>query len=118
MKIEVKAFPRTVLLNALPLNSIKYSRFNIYCRRTTLQSIADIVKHSLKVENYISHESTARFLSRALGLKIHPSCELYEYRDRDIMIIVTLKKPVRGTEVEVEEEDLEYFICSVEHGGG
>jgi hypothetical protein len=114
--MEIKLFPRVVLLNALPLNSIKYTYFNIYCRRTSLQSIVDIIKHSLKLENYIRHESTVRFLSKTLNLEIKPSSEIYEYRDGDILTIITLKKPIRGQEVEVKEEDLDYFMCVVGQG--
>ena len=114
MSLEVKIFPRVVFLNALPLNAIKDAYyFDIYCKRTSIEAIADIVMHSAKVENYIRHESTVKLLSKLLNIDLKPSSGLYEYRDGDVLVIVTLKKPVRGQEVEVKEEDLDYFMCTV-----
>jgi hypothetical protein len=65
------------------------------------------------LENYIRHESTIRVLSKLLNVELKPNTGLYTYKDGDILIIVTLKKPPRGQEVEVKSEDLEYFVCTV-----
>jgi len=113
--LEVKIFPRVVLLNALPLNALPKDAcyFNISCKRTTIEAIVDIVKHSLKVENYIRHESTVKLLSKLLNMELKPSAGLYTYEKGDILIIVTLKKPQRGQEVEVKEEDLDYYLCII-----
>jgi len=83
------------------------------CKRSSIEALADIIKHSEVVENYIRHESTVKLLSKLLGIDLKPSSGLYEYRSGDILLIVTLKKPARGQEVEVKIEDLEYYICVV-----
>jgi len=113
MMLEAKIFPRVVLLNALPLNAIKEQYFDIACKRTTIEAIVDIVKHSLKVENYIRHESTVKLLSKLLNADLKTSSDLYTYKKGDVLVIVTLKKPIRGQEVEVKEEDLDYFMCVI-----
>jgi hypothetical protein len=114
-ELEAKLFRRVVLLNALPLNAIPEHAnfFDIACKRTTIDAVVDIIKHSEAVENYIRHESTVRLLSKLLNIELKPSSELYRYRNGDTLIIVSLKKPIRGQEVEVREEDLEYFMCIV-----
>jgi len=113
--LEVKVIPRVAILNALPLNAIPKDAyyFDILCKRTTIEEVADIVKHSLKVESYIRHESTVRTLNKLLNMELKPSAGLYTYEKGDILIIVTLKKPQRGQEVEVQPDDLEYFKYTV-----
>ena len=113
--LEAKIFPRVVFLNALPLNAIPkdIQYFDIACKRTTIEAIADIVRHSLKIENYIRHESTVRLLSKLLNIDLKPSSGLYEYKNSDVLAIITLKKPQRGQEIEVKEEDLDYYLCTV-----
>jgi hypothetical protein len=111
---EHKQYTRAVMLNALPLNAIKYDEFIIKCKRVTLDAIKFIVKRSEVIENYIRHESTVKLLNNVLGLDLKPSSGLYEHQPLDIMIVVTLKKPVRGQEVSVREEDLDILICRVE----
>jgi hypothetical protein len=108
-----KLFKRTVLLNALPLNAIPFHIFAVACNRVTLTDIADVVARSEAVENYIRHESTVKLLSRLLNVDLKPSSGLYEYRNSDVLVIVTLKKQQRGQEIEAREEDLEYFTCVV-----
>jgi hypothetical protein len=110
---EAKIFKRTVLLNALPLNAIPDVEFFIACKRTTIGAIVDVVKHSLEVENYVRHESTVRLISKLLNIDLKPSSELYKYQDGDVLVIVTLRKPVRGQEVEVREEDLDFYLCTI-----
>jgi len=112
--LEAKIFPRVVLLNALPLNAIPKDYFAILCKRTDIEAIADIVRYSLKVENYIRHESTVKLLSKLLNIELKPSADLYTYRDFDVLAIITLKKPQRGQEVEVKLEDLDYYMCIVQ----
>jgi hypothetical protein len=111
---ELKLYNRAVLLNALPLNAIKYSEFTIKCVRAGVDTVKFIVKRSSSLENYIRHESTVRTLSSLLNIELQPSSGLYTHEKGDVMVVVTLKKPIRGQEVEVKPEDLEYIICSVE----
>jgi hypothetical protein len=110
---EAKFFPRVVLLNALPLNAFPQYYFVIVCKRTTIEAIIDIVKHSKEVKNYIRHESTVKLLSKLLNIDLKQSSELYEYRIGDVLIVVTLRRPIRGQEMEVKEDDLDYFMCTV-----
>jgi hypothetical protein len=110
---EEKLFKRTVLLNALPLNAIPFSVFSVACKKTAPTAIADVVARSEAVENYVRHESTVKLLSRLLNVDLKPSSGLYEYKNSDVLVIVTLKKPQRGQEIEAREEDLDYLLCTV-----
>ena len=60
--------------------------------------------------NYIRHPSTVRILNEVLGLDLQPSTSLYQYQPGDIIIVVGLRRPVRGQEVEVRPEDLDVAI--------
>ena len=63
--------------------------------------------------NYIRHPSTVRILNEVLGLDLQPSSELYQYQQGDIVIVVGLRRPVRGQEVEVTVNDLDIAIISI-----
>ena len=104
---------RVVILNALPLNAIQYRTFSIRCVRFANVSALRELEIGKEVVNYVRHESTIKILSKLLDVELKPSASLYEYRDRDALVIVTLKKPIRGQEVEAKEEDLECFVCEV-----
>jgi hypothetical protein len=108
--------PRTVFLNALPLNAIPYSSFTIICRRVRLEALRDLVEDSV-VESYIRHEATLKVISSVLGVDLKPSSGLYSYSPGDAVVVVALKKPVRGQEVvEVKQEDLDVLLCLVSQG--
>ncbi len=112
--------PRTVFLNALPLNAIPYSSFTVICRRVGLEALRDLVEDSV-VESYIRHEATLKVISSVLGVDLKPSSGLYSYSPGDAVVVVALKKPVRGQEVaEVRQEDLDVLLCLVsrDSGGG
>jgi len=101
---------RLVLLNALPLGALPWDVTLILCFRKSLDdlrgAVHDAVSLSVPVECYIRHESTVK----ALGIdKLTPSAGLYTAREGDEIWVVTLKKPARGREAEVSEEDLEVF---------
>ena len=55
-------------------------------------------------------------LSEILGKQLTPSTELYVWREDDILVVVGLKKPVRGQEVEVSVEDLDLVVVRVFSG--
>lgn len=107
---------RVVFLNALPLNAIADEKFYIFVKKTNLQDIAN----SLTIQNaekihYIRHSATLRLLRKYFpSLSDKPSDDLYKYNKGDILVIVTLKTPVRGAEQkEVSESDVEIYEVSI-----
>jgi Domain of unknown function (DUF1874). len=112
--MSLKQVERLVFLNALPVNAIPYQIFNVYCKRTALNVVQDLVLTARQIENYIRHESTVKLLNRVLGLDLKPSPALYTHRHGDVLVIVTLKQPQRGVEVkEVSIQDLDILMCTV-----
>jgi len=113
---------RVVLLNALPLNAVKYDNFVITVSRVTvdhmrryLKNLRDYVQYELKC--YIRHSATVDLLNKLLNIDLGTSNELYQYQDGDIIFVVTLKKPTRGAEViNLSEEDIEIFRVNIAKG--
>jgi hypothetical protein len=104
---------RLVFLNALPLNSIPKREFSIRCHRVSPFDIIDIAKDS-EIENYIRHEGTTKLLSSLISREIKPSVSLYSYQPGDQLLIITLKKPVRGQEAtEVSIDDIDTIYCEI-----
>jgi len=96
----------TVLLNALPLNAFPLDHFTIKVRRVSLSDIR--IYNNVKC--YIRHEGTVKLISRVLGVELKPSADLYKFNPNDAIYIITLKKPVRGTEAsEISKEDVDVF---------
>ena len=62
---------------------------------------------------FIRHESTVSVLNKVFGLNLKPSNELYQYREGDVLVVVGLKKPIRGHEVHVTIADLDIAMVSV-----
>lgn len=110
----MKTPKRVVLLNALPLNIFKDESFKLMVARVDPESmkreIESAKKQGIQVLSYIRHPSTVRVVAELLGLELQPSSGLYSYVDGDRIYVVTLKKPVRGQEVEVKIEDLDIFV--------
>jgi Domain of unknown function (DUF1874). len=103
---------RVILLNALPIQAFKHTYFTIACKRTSLEAVKDIVTHSSILENYIRHEATIRALNEAFNLSLTPNPGLYEYSSDDILVIVTLKTPRRGVELQqLTIDDLDFTLC-------
>jgi hypothetical protein len=111
---------RLVFLNALPLNAISLKSFCITVRRIDLSNPTEVsifLKQSSNMVSFIRHEATIEVLNRLLGLSLKPSSELYQWREGDELVIVTLRKPVRGQEIQdVKLEDLEVFYAYVSRG--
>jgi hypothetical protein len=104
---------RIVLLNALPLNAFPietHRQFQFEGEVVALDELIVILKFyanfNIKVENYIRHEPTVKLLSQLTGVELKPENKLYSHSDNDEIYIITLRKPVRGQEVEVKPEDL------------
>jgi len=106
---EVAFKNQVIFLNAFPINAFmgKNAVLRVmYCG--ALKDIYDLLKtviNNNNVINFISHESTAK----ALGLS--PNKALYSYREGDIIIIVTLNKPLRNmTDMQVTINDLDVYL--------
>jgi hypothetical protein len=89
-----------------------YKELTLYYRRVGIDELKELVKDA-EVLNYVRHESTVKVLSEILGKLLTPSAELYVWREDDILVVVGLKKPVRGQEVEVSAEDLDLVVVRV-----
>ncbi len=109
---------RLVFLNALPLNSISLNRFYIDVRRIDIETMNYIVKKAKSTNsdilNYIRHEATLRLINSLLGLNLSINPGLYQWQPGDELIIVSLRKPIRGQDaVEVTIDDLDMFYAYV-----
>jgi len=106
---EVAFRNQVIFLNAFPINAFmgKNAVLRVmYCG--ALKDIEDTMKTVISnnnVINFISHESTAK----ALGL--NPNKALYSYREGDVIIIVTLNKPLRNVvDMQVTINDLDVYL--------
>jgi len=89
-----------------------YKELTLYYRRVGIDELKELVKDA-EVLNYVRHGSTVKVLSEILGKQLTPSTELYVWREDDVLVVVGLKKPVRGQEVEVSAEDLDLVVVRV-----
>ncbi len=105
---------RLVLLNALPLNifGLEEGEFiELVIERVGVDELKKVVSEVSEVACFIRHRATIEILSRLLGIELKPSAELYRYRPSDKLAVITLRKPVRGQEVEdLSVEDLEIYL--------
>jgi len=112
---------RLVLLNALPLNMFgDVKRVSMVVERIGIDDLKRLVRIHRDVACYIRHASTVKVLSDALGIELRISNSVYRYAVGDDIVVVTLKRPVRGQEVEVSISDLELFrvrIDAIDFGG-
>jgi len=100
---------RLVILNAFPLNAFPFPMFTVNIERVNVKQIKDVMGSFDHIECYVRHPSTVKVLNDLLGLSLKPSSGLYKYEKGDELLIVTLKKPIRGKEVEVTENDLVFY---------
>ena len=111
--ISINEESRLVFLNALPLNSIPKRAFSINCVRISPFDIVEIAKDR-EIENYIRHEGTTKLLSSLIDREIKPFAGLYSYQQGDQLLIITLKKPIRGQETtEVNVDDIDAIYCKI-----
>ena len=109
---------RIVFLNALPLNSLPKRHVHLDVIPVSLKELARWVSRRLdegyQLEHYIRHESTIQVL-RIIGIPLAegPNAGIYQYRHGDILVVATLRNPVRGQEVQVRPEDLEVWVVTV-----
>ena len=108
------------MLNALPLNALPRMPLNMIVEPiTNIVSLAMWLNHMARqgyeIVHFIRHPATVQLL-RDLGAPIPeaPNTGLYQYADGDVLIVVTLKSPQRGGEVQqVRPEDLEAWEVRV-----
>ena len=109
---------RIVFLNALPLNSLPRRHVHLDVIPVSLKELAGWIARRLgegyQLEHYIRHESTIQVL-KAIGIPLAevPNAGIYKYRDNDVLVVVSLRNPVRGQEVQVTSEDLEVWVVTV-----
>ena len=111
---------RLVILPSLPLNIFSdYLDYNeeitLRVIRVRLEGAVSYVrrfKHIYsEIKCFIRHEGTVKLLSELLGIELRPSSEVYRFDEDDDIMVVTLKRPVRGAEVEkVSPEDVDVFF--------
>jgi len=110
---------RVIFLNALPLNSLPRRHIQVDILPVSLQELAQWIQRRVTegyiVEHYIRHAATIATL-RSLGIPLNeqPNSGLYTYQPNDILVVVTLRNPPRGQEVQqVNISDLEAWIVAV-----
>jgi len=120
-RLATEATPRgrIVILNALPLNALPRSHLELDVLPVSLQDLARWVQRRLQegwqLVHYIRHPATITAL-RQLGIPLseQPNSGLYSYDAGDIIVVVSLRAPQRGQEVQyVRPEDLETWIVTV-----
>jgi Domain of unknown function (DUF1874). len=89
-----------------------YRELTIWYRRISLQELVELARDA-EVVNYVRHESTVRLLSQVLNRELVPNTGLYQWREGDELVIIGLRRPVRGQEVEVRPEDLDIVHCRI-----
>ncbi len=102
---ERPAGRRVVFLNALPLNALPRAHLELDVLPV---SISDLVvwtqrrlQEGYQLVHYIRHVATVNAL-RALGipLSLESNSGLYSYDTGDIIVVVTLRTPARGQDVQ------------------
>ena len=105
---------RFVFLNALPLNALPRKPLVLKVapvKPEVLRQLADMMKPKA---SYIRHPATIELLNKLFNLNLRVSSELYKYQLGDVIYVITLKKPVRGVEVEdLTENDVLIYQVEV-----
>ena len=111
--------PAIVFLNAMPLNSLPRRHLQLDVLHVSIGELAQWVQRRLqegwRLVHYIRHPATIAAL-RAAGIPLseQPNAGLYVYQPGDVMVVITLRNPPRGQEIQqVNIGDLEAWIVSV-----
>ena len=116
---------RLVFLNSLPLNAVNLSLFFVEVRRidTSKPMGIELLRYTInkarsvnaEIISFIRHESTLNLINQLFNLQLTANPGLYQWRKGDEIIVVSLKKPVRGQETqEVSLEDLEIYYVYID----
>ena len=120
-RLATEAAPRgrIVILNALPLNALPRSHLRLDILPVSISDLAQWInrrlRESYEVVHYIRHPATIAAL-RQVGIPLSEQANsgLYSYDAGDIIVVVSLRAPQRGQEVQqVRPEDLETWIVTV-----
>jgi len=111
---------RLVFLNALPLNALPRAHLELdVLPVSNINELATWVQRRLaegfQLVHFIRHPATITAL-RSIGIPLpeQPNSGLYSYSHGDIIVVVTLRAPVRGQEqAQVSISDLEAWIVTV-----
>jgi len=90
----------------------KYKELIIYYRKISLHELADLVKDA-EVINFVRHESTVKLLSSILNRDLTPNTGLYKWGGDDTLVVIGLKRPIRGQEMDVKPEDLDLVYVRI-----
>jgi len=111
---------RIVVTNALSLSMFTKQYMALYIVRTSLKSLPNFVKTvtrhtSVEFTHYIRHKATLEVVRKYLPqLSPEPNTDTYTYKPGDIIIVVALKTPQRGQEVQqINEDDLDVALIEV-----
>jgi len=111
---------RVVFLNALPLNALPRRHVSLDVLPVNIVELGHWIHARLaegyEIVHFIRHEATLRALRREPGipLPLEPNAGLYTYQPGDVVVVVTLRAPQRGQEVQqVSVDDLEAWIVTV-----
>ena len=121
-RLATEAAPRgrIVILNALPLNALPRAHIRLDMLPVNIVDLGHWIHRRLaegfEIVHFVRHQATIQALRRELGipLPLEPNAGLYQYTLGDILVVVTLRAPVRGQEqAQVRIEDLEFWIVTV-----
>ena len=105
---------RLVILNALPLNAFGVGEFMLRVRRVDFKELSALAGAHGSVIHYVRHRATVSLLSKYIPLNPSPNPGLYKYEVGDTLLVVVLKSPQRGQEVDtLTEGDVELFLVSL-----
>jgi len=108
---------RVVLLNALPLNALPRRNLTLHVIPMNPQDLRqDLRFEGANIIHFIRHAATLNLLRTLIpSLPSEPNAGLYNWREGDIIIVITLNAPSRGTEVQqIRLEDLAVWLVEVE----
>jgi hypothetical protein len=111
-KPKIEAKKRIILVGGVAPSMFNQNELTMYYRRISLDELRDLVKDA-DVVNYVRHDSTVKLLSSALGRQLTPNPGLYVWQEDDYLVVVGLRKPIRGQELEVKPEDLDLVLVRV-----
>jgi hypothetical protein len=109
---------RIVILNALPLNALPRAHLELDVLPVSIQDLVQWVQRRLQegwlLIHYIRHPATIQAL-RASGIPLppEPNSNLYAYQPSDVIVVVTLRAPQRGQDLQVSPQDLESWIVTL-----
>ncbi len=105
---------RYVFLNSIALNMFNKPFFKLLVTKVKHDVLKQLASMMNNVECYIRHKATVELLNKEFGLKLEPSSDLYKYREGDVLFIVSLKKPIRGKELDnITLDDIDIWMVEV-----